>query len=247
MKNLILYFTLGYPDNDTLQSFLSKMENEVDYVEFGFPSKNPVYDGPTIRRTHSSAIGNFNEDFYEPIFQTIRKNGLRMYSLSYFSDLEHNFSEFVRYLKDNGFSGMIIPDLLIDYPERVGEAIETLKQQSLEYIPFFTASTPDRIVKEIADRTGSWIYYGLQPSTGINVPYSVSDVSSRIRELLPDREINFGFGIRSTEDIELLIENGADGVAIGSLLVNYLEKRDVEGFVDFVNKSRGVIDGIQTN
>ncbi len=57
MKNLIPYFTLGYPDNNTLKDFLMAMPvNKINYIEFGFPSDDPRYDGPTIRITHRLEI-----------------------------------------------------------------------------------------------------------------------------------------------------------------------------------------------
>ncbi len=101
--------------------------------------------------------------------------------------------------------------------------------------PFFTI-TPDHIIKKIAEMTSSWIYYGLQPSTGIDIPYEIDYTTERINQLLPGREITYGFGIKTEEDIKQLMKNGGSGVAIGSYIEKMLEKNDKKGFLDYINK-----------
>ena len=65
------------------------------------------------------------------------------------------------------------------------------------------------------------------------MPFDLEEVSKRILDLLPGREINFGFGIRTTAQIREVLDLGSSGVAIGSLLVEYLKNRDLEGFRKF--------------
>ncbi|MEM0132289.1 tryptophan synthase subunit alpha [Acidiplasma sp.] len=243
MKNLIPYFTLGYPDNNTLKDFLMAMPvNKINYIEFGFPSDDPRYDGPTIRITHRVGNQNFNDGFYKPIFQYFKSNGIKMYSLSYYSDIGPKFEDFISYLISRGFSGIIIPDLIIDYYSEAEEKISYLNNKNFEYIPFFSPSTPDHIIKKIAEMTSSWIYYGLQPSTGIDIPYEIDYTTERINQLLPGREITYGFGIKTEDDIKQLMKNGGSGVAIGSYIEKMLEKNDKKGFLDYINKIRGVLD-----
>ena len=243
MGKLILYFTLGYPDNDTLLSFIDSIEpGTVDYIEFGFPSENPKNDGPVKRSKHSTAIKNREPEKYEEIFRKAAEKVSRLYSLSYYSDVKDKFNSFISYLKEHSFSGIILPDLLIDYFPDADKVIEEIHSYGLDFIPFFTPASPDRIITAIAGRTRSWIYYGLQPSTGINVPYDLDEVADRIKILLPGREINFGFGIRDSSQIEGLMERGASGTAIGSLLVKMLETGDIARFSDFIKQAGGVLN-----
>jgi len=120
--------------------------------------------------------------------------------------------------------------------------INKLTEKGFEYIPFFSPATPDSIIKDIASITNSWIYYGLQPSTGIDIPYELDYTTERINELLPGREITYGFGIKTDEDIKNLMKNGGSGVAIGTYLVKMIDTNDEKGFVDYINKMRGVLD-----
>ncbi|WMT51423.1 MAG: tryptophan synthase subunit alpha [Ferroplasma sp.] len=243
MKKLIPYFTLGYPDNSRLCRFLDILPVEkINYIEFGFPSDDPRYDGPVIRKTHSVGNSNFSDSVYSKYFDYFYKNHIKMYSLSYFSDIKDRFDEFIAYLQKNRFSGIIIPDLIIDYFSESRGVIEDLNKRGFEYIPFFSPATPDSIIKNVASLTDSWIYYGLQPSTGIEIPYELDYTTERINTLLPGREITYGFGIKSDEDIKNLMKNGGSGVAIGTYLVKMIDSGDEKGFVDYINRMRGVLD-----
>lgn len=243
MGNLILYFTLGYPENQTLLSFIDEIGNgSVSYIEFGFPSPNPKYDGPIIRRTHAAARLNYALEEYEKIFSKSLEKANKIYSLSYYSDIRGEIEQFIVYLKNQGFSGIILPDLLIDYFHESKKIINCIQANGLDFIPFFTPSSPDSNIIEISKMTKSWIYYGLQPSTGISVPYDLDEVTERIKELLPEREINFGFGIRNVDQIAGLIERGASGVAIGSLFVRMLEEGNRHTFHEFLEKAGGVLN-----
>lgn len=242
-RNLILYFTLGYPDQDTLEKFINSIDGEaVDYVEFGFPSESPVYDGPRIRKTHRSAAENYDPSRNSEIFSSLLEKGIKLFSLTYYRDIERNDEEFLSYLKDSGFSGIIVPDLLVDFGESSGAIIDRIQSAGLDFIPFFNPATPDSVIRDIAGKTGSWIYYGLQPSTGINVPFDVEEVVERSRDLLADREVNYGFGIRNSEQVRELSMHGASGVAIGTAFIDMLASGDVDAFTLYMNDMRGVLD-----
>ncbi len=243
-KNLILYFTLGFPSQEVLDGFCDRIDSkEVDYVEFGFPSPNPVYDGPRIRGTHRAARENYQPEKGERLFRSLLGKGIKLYSLTYYRDIENDPENFLQYLKANGFSGLIIPDLLVDYYNDAVPILDSLKKYGLELIPFFNPSTPDMIIREIASKTSSWIYYGLQPSTGISVPFDTREVAERIKEILPDREINFGFGIRDNKQVRELLSYGASGVAIGTALIDKLNSGDKDDFSTYLAEMRGVLDG----
>ncbi len=242
MANLILYFTVGYPDRVTFSDFVSSISGElVDYVEFGFPSSDPKYDGPVIRKTHSKSDYKGESD-YADLFMDLHRKGIKLYSLAYVTDIIANFGNRIEFLRNNGFSGILMPDLLIDYFGDRNRLILAALNGGLEVIPFFNPSTPDRVIREVSSIANSWIYYGIQPSTGIVMPMDMEEVVSRIRSILPDREVNFGFGIRSTDQAAEIIRSGGDGIAIGSALVPMLENGDLKGFSEYVQNLRRIID-----
>ncbi|MHB8559968.1 MAG: tryptophan synthase subunit alpha [Thermoplasmataceae archaeon] len=232
----MLYFTIGFPDNDTLQEFSEAIpDHSIDYVELGYPSRRAYYDGPRIRETHEAGVVNFNESSIEKLSASLKRKAEKIYLLAYHDDFLENREKIYGILKRCGFSGLIIPDLLTDFYDENEDLIREIQGSGYEYIPFFNPSSPDRVIRNVSKISNSWIYYGLMPSTGINVPYSQDAVVSRINSILGDREINFGFGIRSVDDVRKLVSYGAHGAAIGTLLITMLEKHDIDGFRQFIN------------
>ena len=241
----ILYFTSSFPDHKTLYGFIEKVDPEVvKYVEVGFPSSDPRYDGPEIRETHEIAEKNFHNGHLEQYAEILGKKDVRTYLLTYYRDLARQPSDFIPHLSDSGFSGVIVPDLLVDYSSIAADVIGRI-QGSLDFIPFFNPATPDGVIERISRLTESWIYYGLQPATGIHIPYDLEEVSRRILDLLPGREVNFGFGIRSMGQIGKIMGLGSKGVAIGTLLVPMVRGNRLSDFVELQKQIREVQDHVK--
>ena len=233
MTPLILYFTADYPSTEILKSFLGAVDPDVvKYVEIGIPESNPLYDGPIIKATHSVALKNYTPSHLLEYTSILNGKGIPTYALSYYEKFSKQGISFAEFLKDDGFRGVIVPDLLTDYSEESDRIIPEI-EETFNFIPFLNPATPDGLIISVSSMTRSWIYYGLQPSTGIDMPFDLEEVSKRILDLLPGREINFGFGIRTTAQIREVLDLGSSGVAIGSLLVEYLKNRDLEGFRKF--------------
>lgn len=242
-KKLAVYFTFPFPDYDTIKPFLDSMNSEfVDYVELGIPVSNPYYDGPKIRTTHGSSIKHFKIEEMHKEIRELKNKGIKPYALTYLNSMEKDPESGIKNLKDSGFEGVIFPDLLIDYYDTKEDTIRTLNQENLSLIPFFTSSTPDSVVEAMLEKTKSWVYHGLQPSTGVNVPVDTMKTGERIRKISGSREIIFGFGISNADDARMVMESGADGIAIGSMFIDYLNRKDLEGFKKIIEEIRGVMN-----
>ncbi len=233
--NLTLYFTMGYPDNESLAMFVRKGRDlGAERIELGFPCSDPRYDGPAIKNTHRSALLSYSDSSAREMLRDLSRDGLSAYALAYFSSISGDPGSFLAKVRDFGFSGLMLPDLITDYFHDAERIIRNVEGEGLEFIPFVSQATPDSVVRKLSALTESWIYYGLLPSTGVSLPTSMESIYLRARELLGGREICFGFGIRTPSQIRELRILGADGIAIGSALVDYLEHRDIPGFTSFL-------------
>lgn len=238
IKPLILYFTASYPDRENLMEFLREIDpGIVKYVEIGIPADNPLYDGPIIKATHSTARTAFRVEELADYARLLHDKGIKTYVLAYYSVVRNGGDELLEYLADSGISGMIVPDLLTDFYELKNEVISSIEKK-LRFIPFFNPATPDAVIEDVVSLTNSWIYYGLQPSTGIAVPYDLEEVSRRITGMIHGREINFGFGIKTVRDVKEIISLGSSGVAIGSMLVPMLRENNAQAFREFQKELR---------
>lgn len=242
MKKLYIYFTLGYPQEEVLNTFLDGIDTSLyDGVELGFPSSDPHYDGPAIRKTHSVALSHESDSFRGTLELLGRKN-VGKYSLTYYSDVSSRFDDFLSYLSENGFRGIILPDILVDYFSDYRNIVKAAQDHGISVIPFFNASTPDRVIEDVCSITESWVYFGIQPSTGISVPFDVAGASERMRGILGKRELIYGFGIRTEHDIREVLENGGDGIAVGSMFIPFLDSGNFEGFKEAIESIRGVLN-----
>jgi tryptophan synthase alpha chain len=228
---LALYFTFPYPDQKSFDIFFKEsLKYKYEYLELGIPTENPYYDGPAIRKTHKKAMEEYSADLLKRTVNEAKKRGLKLYALVYYNHFVEFQDQFLDDLKNFGFSGAIVPDLLTDYFSERYSLIEKMKSHGLSLIPFFTSSTPDKVIEDISLKTTDWIYHGLQPSTGIRVPVSIDMIMERIKTLCPGREIIFGFGINSAEIIDELRKFGADGIAVGSTFISSMENGNMEEF-----------------
>ncbi len=232
---LTLYFTLGYPDRETFETFLNEaLQSRVEYIEVGIPTEHPYFDGPVIRKTHSTALKNYSDSFLTHSVRTIIDKGKKAYALVYYNHFHGREDAFISFIKGAGFSGMIVPDLLTEYFDDRIMLAGKIEGVGMNLIPFVNSSTPDSVIREISQITGGWIYHGLQPSTGIRVPVDLKKITERIEMLCPGREIIFGFGISSKQTIVELRQLGAGGIAVGSSFIPSMEKNDLNEFHETV-------------
>ncbi|MGP6238879.1 tryptophan synthase subunit alpha [Cuniculiplasma sp. SKW4] len=239
---LALYLTFPYPSSEIFQRFFNAMMNErFDYLELGIPTSKPYYDGPVIRKTHKKAMESFSFSDLKETVSIAKKSGKRTFALVYYNHFSSNREEFLDQLKESGMDGAIVPDILTDYFDERVDLAKAMDERGLSLIPFFTSSTPDKVISEVIKQTHDWIYHGLQPSTGIRVPVSMDILIKRIRNLAGEREVIFGFGINSLDMIKNLRDQGADGIAIGSSLVSYMDGNDLDGFMKEVKRLGGAV------
>ncbi|MGP6207564.1 tryptophan synthase subunit alpha [Cuniculiplasma sp. SKW3] len=239
---LALYLTFPYPSSEIFHRFFNAMINErFDYLELGIPTSKPYYDGPVIRKTHKKAMESFSFSDLKETVSIAKKSGKRIFALVYYNHFSSNREEFLDQLKDSGMDGAIVPDILTDYFDERADLAKAMDERGLSLIPFFTSSTPDKVISEVITQTHDWIYHGLQPSTGIRVPVSMDILIKRIRNLAGEREVIFGFGINSLDMIKNLRDQGADGIAIGSSLVSYMDGNDLDGFMKEVKRLGGAV------
>ena len=133
---MILYFTADYPSTEILKSFLEAVDPDVvKYVEIGIPESNPLYDGPTIKATHSLALRNYKPTHLAEYTGILDGKGIPVFALSYYEKFNKLGSGYATFLKDAGFSGVIIPDLLTDYSEESDRIIPEI-EEIFSFIPF---------------------------------------------------------------------------------------------------------------
>jgi tryptophan synthase alpha chain len=222
---LVTFLTAGDPDPDTSLAILRALPTAgADVVELGMPFTDPMADGPAIQLSSQRAL---------EAGQTMRRT-LDMVSafraaddatpvvlMGYYNPIYvYGVGRFLADARAAGVDGMIVVDLP---PEEDAELCLPALAAGLNFIRLATPTTDDKRLPAVIANTSGFIYYvtvtGIT-GTAAPDPAKVAAAVARIkrRTALP---VAAGFGVRTAEQAAA-IAAGADGVVVGSALVNAL-------------------------
>jgi len=224
---LIPFFVIGDPDFDTsLQIVKTAIDSGADILELGIPFSDPIADGPTIQkadiRARKSGINIAKTlEFVKKVkdYKDIPIGLLMYYNLIYQYGTEKFFSDFYK----TGVNSVLVADLSIDDAD---EIIGPATSAGLDTVFMVTPNTNTERMKVIASKTTGFIYtVSLYGVTGSREKLSdmVEGMVKKLKELT-DVPICVGFGISKPEHAAAVAEAGADGVIIGSAIVQLIEK-----------------------
>lgn len=225
-KNLVVYVTAGYPSMEATREIILKLQDtEVGAIELGVPYTDPVADGPVIAEASlkSLELGTNLDGIFEMTASLRGKIRTPLYLMSYYSPIfSYGEDRFIRRSVESGVTGSILPDLAL------GEGRELFrreKEAGLDPVLLVFPNTKDARVKDIAEETGSFIYFvNLFGTTGAraDIPQASLDRLAAVRKT-SGKPVFGGFGVSNRESYRRLAAV-ADGVIIGSAVVKLLLK-----------------------
>jgi tryptophan synthase alpha chain len=208
---LIPFFVIGDPDFDTSIAIVkTAIEAGADILELGIPFSDPIADGPTIQKADVRAMaGGMNVrkalEFVREVkrFRDVPIGLLMYYNLVY----QYGTKKFCSDFHQAGVNSILVADLSIDDADEIaGPAVSA----GLDTVFMVTPNTPPERMKQIAARTTGFIY-----------TVSVLGVTGS-REKLSET-VCVGFGISKAEHAAAIARAGADGIIIGSKIVELIE------------------------
>lgn len=229
-KAFLPFVTAGDPDLQVTAKVLETFDAlGCSMAEVGIPYSDPIADGPVIQASYTRALNAKTTltDILKTVEQTRPKIQMPLacmvsYSICHRIGLE----KFVQQAIQAGFSGAIVPDLLVEE----SDAMATIcRANDFSLIQLVTPTTRQERAIEIAERTSGFLYFvSVTGITGARTELAEGLVD-RIRWLKDrvDVPICIGFGISKPEHIQTLAPI-ADGVIVGSAIVKLLsgEKPD---------------------
>jgi len=239
---LIPYLTAGYPTIETSLEALRAAAEVADVVEVGVPFSDPLADGPTIQRSTFEALRQS---------MTLRGTldligraelGRPVVVFSYLNPvLRYGVERFLRDAEALGVAGLLLTDL----PAGTDPAIEAAVAGSeLDLIRLVAPTTrPERLAQAVVGAAG-FIYLvarlgvtGASSALAPDLPGTIATV--RAASPLP---VAVGFGI-STPAQAATVAGLADGVVVGSALVDVLGAGGVGAATTFLRSLREAVDG----
>ena len=251
---LVTFLTAGDPDPATSLALVCALPAAgADVIELGMPFTDPMADGPAIQMSSQRALkaGQTLKKTLELVraFRTT-DDGTPLVLMGYYNPIYvYGVDRFLRDATSAGVDGLIIVDLP---PEEDEELCLPALKAGLNFIRLATPTTDDKRLPAVLANTSGFVYYvSITGITGAAAPDpgKVAAAVARIKRhtKLP---VAVGFGVRTAEQAAG-IASGADGVVVGSALVNVLKgsldpnnkatERTVSGVVHLVAElARGV-------
>jgi tryptophan synthase alpha chain len=234
-KRLSIYL-MSFPETPELAE--AAVEGGADLLELGFPFSDPLADGPVIRLAGERALarGMRTQQCLECLAETRRRLGpdVPLIPMTYASILEaYGYERFWADAQSAGATSLIVADLPV-------EAAPEIPRVQL----VAPTSTSERIALA-ASRTDGWLYLvSLTGTTGARASVSsqLDGLVERARAVT-DVPLLAGFGI-STPEQAAAGAALADGIVVGSRVVEVIDESGAAGVREFVASLRTAVDGV---
>ncbi len=235
------YLAAGDPDFEASLEYVEALvRGGADVVELGLPFSEPIAEGPTIQRAVERSLGagmtperffEFVEaldvdvplvcmTYYNLIYQYGRSEAPRASDASgeTASEDAEPVRPFVERAAAVGIQGFVVPDLPA---EEAGPLREACDEFGLDLVFIVAPTTRGERLERIMELVSGYVYVQAR----LGVTGARADVSSQTTESLArlaDHDVPkaVGFGISDGEQAAAVVAAGADGVIVGSALVD---------------------------
>jgi tryptophan synthase alpha chain len=227
-RTVFIGFTVGGdPDEATsLRVARALIDGGTDILELGIPFSDPVADGPTIQRADDRALAaGTNPSTIFRLVKEIRKTSeIPIVFLTYYNIVyRRGIERFYREAADAGVDGILIADMPV---EESGDVVLVATRYGIDPIFLVTQTTGDDRIRKIVDKARGYLYLvSVLGVTGVreDVSGGAIDLLHRVRRQT-DLPLALGFGISTPAHAKTCAAAGADGVIVGSAIVEIVEQ-----------------------
>jgi len=222
---LVTFTMSGDPDTATSLAIIKALPKAgADLIEIGMPFTDPMADGPAIQAAGVRALAAG-----QTLAKTIAMvrdfragdNDTPIVLMGYYNPIYiYGVDKFLADAKAAGVDGLIVVDLP---PEEDEELCIPALKAGLSFIRLATPTTDDKRLPVVLNNTSGFVYYvSITGITGSAAPDAnkVAAAVARIKRHSP-LPVAVGFGVRTAEQARMIAQ-GADGVVVGSALVDVL-------------------------
>jgi tryptophan synthase alpha chain len=246
---LIPFFVIGDPDFDTSLALVkAAIDNGADILELGIAFSDPIADGPTIQKADIRVLasGMTVARAVEFIAKVKAYKDIPIGLLMYYNlVLQYGTEKFFADCHAAGVNSVLVADVNVDDAD---EIVMPAKKAGLDTVFMVTPNTEDERIRRVAAASTGFIYtVSVMGVTGARAQMgdTVGPLVKKIKGLTKV-PVCVGFGISGAEQARAVAKAGADGVIIGSRIVQFIESNlgdqkkmvaEVGGFVKEVSKA----------
>src|SRR3981189_548524 len=223
---LVTFLTAGDPDPETSLALVRGVPAAgAGVIELGMPFTDPMADGPAIQLSSQRAL---------KAGQTLKKtlelvrafrgadDATPLVLMGYYNPIYvYGVDRFLRDATSAGVDGLIIVDLP---PEEDEELCLPALKAGLNFIRLATPTTDDKRLPAVLANTSGFVYYvSITGITGAAAP-DTSKVNTAVARIKRHTKlpVAVGFGVKTAAHARA-IASGADGVVVGSALIDALK------------------------
>jgi tryptophan synthase alpha chain len=222
---LVTFTMAGDPDYATSLALAKALPKAgADVIELGMPFTDPMADGPAIQAAGQRALkAGQDMDKTLSLVREFRKgdDATPIVLMGYYNPIYiYGVDRFLADAKAAGVDGLIVVDLP---PEEDEELCLPALKAGVNFIRLATPTTDDQRLPAVLKNTSGFVYYvSITGITGAAAPDAgkVGAAVGRIKKhtQLP---VAVGFGVRDAARAKAIAQ-GADGVVVGSALIDVL-------------------------
>lgn len=239
---LIPYLTAGFPTIAASEAAIRAAEETADILEIGVPFSDPLADGPTIQGSTFEALRQ-GMTLARTLELVDRLRPARpVVIFSYLNPiLRYGVDRFLREADELGVAGLLLTDLPAGSDPGVESAVGA---SPIDLIRLVAPTTrPERLATALAGAEGFVYLVARLGVTGASAELAgdLGESVARVRRAT-DLPVAVGFGISSPAQAAA-VARLADGVVVGSALVDRLARAGVAGARELLRELRAALQG----
>lgn len=229
----IPYLAAGDPNPESTKEHVRALvRGGADVIELGLPFSEPIAEGSTIQNAIVRSLeGGMTPERYFDLVADLDAEVpiicMTYYNLIYQYGSEEGPAPFVRRAAEIGIDGFVVPDLPA---EEAGPLRAACDEHGLDLVFIVAPTTQGERLERIRERVSGYVYVQARlGTTGARTDVSEQTDASLAR--LDDWDVPkaVGFGISEREHAERIVAAGADGIIVGSALVDVVAAGDTDG------------------
>lgn len=228
---LVTFITAGDPNYQTSLKLIQQLPAAgADIIELGMPFTDPMADGPTIQKSTLRALANGQNltktlEMVKIFRQQDQTTPIVL--MGYFNPIHYYGVElFIQDAIKIGVDGLIVVDLPAEHD---ADLCTPAQKAGIDFIRLTTPTTDEKRLPQALKNSSGFVYY----VSVAGVTGSGSATENQIKKAMTrlhnhtSLPICVGFGIRTPEQASTIAKL-ADGVVVGSALVNKIEQANTD-------------------